>query len=165
MTQTLKKEDFEPFFKVDGGKLIALRSTPRRRAGEAVGTPTNEGYLTFIHKGVNYRVHRIIYLLTYGTCPDVIDHINGIKDDNRPENMRQATVGENHCNSVIPSNNTSGAKGVHKLKNGNGYQASITHNKKRKFLGVFKTFKLADEFVCLAREMLHGEFANHGVKV
>ena len=38
-------------------------------------------------------VHRIIYQLVHGPIPEgmEIDHINGVKDDNRPENLRAVT--------------------------------------------------------------------------
>ena len=166
MTQkrlSIKYEDFAPYFKVEGGNLICLYGATNRKAGSIVGSKNNEGYLSVFHKGKSYKVHRIIYLLTHKMCPDVIDHINGIKNDNRPENLRAASLSDNRYNSAIQNNNTSGIKGVHKLKNGTGYQASITHNKKRKFLGLFQTIEEAKNCIELARKTMHGDFANNGV--
>ena len=161
----LDYEDLSKHFKVVGGDLVRLIDSKHTKAGDSVGSLSNEGYLRFGHNGNLYAVHRAIYLLTHGSLPEFIDHINGIKNDNRPENLRSATDSENRCNAVIQSNNTSGVKGVHKLKNGQGYQGSITLNGKRKFLGMFKTLELADEFVSLARDMIHGKFANNGVRL
>lgn len=156
-------KDFAPFFEYKDGQLIRKVSSKRSKAG-VVGSKTTKGYLIVGHNGKYYFVHRIIYLLNHGNCPQFIDHINGIKTDNRIENLRQADIFTNHYNAKISLNNTSGAKGVHKLKRQKGYQARINVNGKRKHLGTFSTFELADEFVSLAREMLHGEFANHGHK-
>jgi hypothetical protein len=159
----MRYEDFAPFFEYKDGQLIRTVDCKRKNKGQIAGNPDAKGYLKVTHKGKGYCVHRIIYLLQHGNCPDFIDHINGIKDDNRIENLREADISTNHYNCKIPVHNTSGAKGVHKLKRQTGYQARINFDGKRKYLGTFPTFELADEFVSLARDMLHGDFANHGI--
>jgi hypothetical protein len=160
----MRYEDFAPFFEYKDGQLIRKISSKRSHAGDVVGVKMTKGYLTVGHMGKYWMAHRIVYLLKQGTCPDFIDHINGIKDDNRIENLREADISTNHYNCKTPVHNTSGAKGVHKLKRQTGYQARINFGGKRKYLGTFPTFELADEFVSLARELLHGDFANHGNK-
>jgi len=161
----LKYEDFAPYFKVVGGHLVRLIDSPTSgKAGDIIGLKPFKNYITFGHNGKFYRAHRIIYLLTHGTCPDIIDHINGNIHDNRPENLRAADFNNNTQNAKINKKNSSGVKGVHQMKDGTGFQASITYNGKRKFLGLFKTLKEADEVISLARDMVHGQFANHGVR-
>jgi hypothetical protein len=159
----MRYEDFAPFFEYKDGQLIRTVDCKRKNKGQIAGSPDAKGYLKVTHKGKGYCVHRIVYLLQHGNCPDFIDHINGIKSDNRIENLREADISTNHYNCKIPVHNTSGAKGVHKLKRQTGYQARINFDGKRKYLGTFPTFELADEFVSLARDMLHGDFANHGI--
>lgn len=159
----MRYEDFAPFFEYKDGQLVRKISSKCSRAGDVVGTKATKGYLTVGHMGKYWFAHRIVYLLKHGSCPDFIDHVNGIKDDNRIKNLREADISTNHYNCKTPSNNTSGVKGVHKLKRQSGYQARINFGGKRKYLGTFPTFELADEFVSLARDMLHGEFANHGI--
>ena len=86
-----------------------------------------------------YQAHRIAWLLTYGSWPvDQIDHINGNKKDNRLENLRDVSNGENLRNQKIPKNNTSGTLGVSFDKRRQNYQAKIMVNKKSKHLGYFK---------------------------
>lgn len=157
--------DFAVNFKVKDGQLIRLVNAKRSKAGNAVGYANNEGYLKFRHKGKIYAVHRAIYLLTHGECPDCVDHINGVVSDNRIENLRGASNMANTYNAKMHVHNKTGCKGVHLLKDGNGYQANINYSGKRKFLGTFKTFEDAKDFITLARDMVHGHFANHGVTV
>jgi hypothetical protein len=161
----LDYDDFAKHFKVEGGNLVRLIDARRTKAGQIVGSPNNEGYLKFGHKSKVYSVHRVIYLLTHKEDPECVDHINGNVADNRPENLRAAVIQTNAYNQKLSKINTSGCKGVHHLKDGNGYQASIKYNRKRKFLGTFKSLEDAKEFIELAREMVHGQFANHGVPV
>lgn len=161
----LDYDELSKFFKVENGNIICKVDANKKKAGAIVGIYNGEGYLQVRHGGKYIASHRLVFLLTHGYCPEVIDHINGIKDDNRIENLRAANYTENRCNSLIQSNNTSGIKGIHKLKNGGGFQAYISYNKKSKFLGVFRTLSEAEELISLAREMIHGTFANSGARV
>ena len=52
------------------------------------------GYLTGRFGGVNYYAHRLIWWLTYGDQPEVIDHINGDGWDNRIANLRNGSHGQ-----------------------------------------------------------------------
>lgn len=53
------------------------------------------GYVVVPFEGVVYMAHRLIYAIVYGKEPNEIDHINGIKDDNRLENIRSCTRSQN----------------------------------------------------------------------
>lgn len=59
------------------------------------------GYLRVSIKDKNYSVHVLIYKTFVGDIPEnmVIDHINGIRDDNRLENLRCVTQSENMYNA------------------------------------------------------------------
>ena len=79
----------------------------------------DKGYLRIGFKGRLYRAHRLAWLLTYGEWPDhQIDHINGVKTDNRLLNLRQATLAQNLQNRGRHRNNKLGVKGVCQLPNG-----------------------------------------------
>jgi hypothetical protein len=163
MTHKLVYEDFAPYFKVDGGNLIRIDGTTKTKPNSVVGYFDDEGYIKTKFKKKIYFVHRIIYLLTHKECPDVIDHINGIKNDNRPENLRASTVATN-CQNRFDTHSNCGVKGVHKLKNGTGYQVYINLDGKRKRLGTYQDIELAELVAFEARSKYHGAFANNGVK-
>jgi len=93
----------------------------------------------------------------------VIDHINGNRLDNRKENLRICSRGENSRNQALSRGNTSGFKGVTWHKYAGKFFVQITCAGKRRNLGYFDCPELGHEFYCLAADMLHGEFANHGV--
>ena len=72
-----------------------------------------DDYLTYIvPKGLSpirklrdtvYLLHRLIWKLCYNTEPEIIDHMNRDKKDNRIRNLREATPQTNGNNSGNPS--------------------------------------------------------------
>ena len=88
-----------------------------------------------------------------------VDHINNNPLDNRKENLRLATNTQNSRNSVKPSNNSSGYKGVYWNKAAKKWHAQIRiDNGKRLYLGLFSDVKDAYTAYCEAAEKYHGEF-------
>lgn len=123
------------------------------------------GYLS--GSGGKYRykyLHRVIADRMGLDMSKQIDHINGIKHDNRRENLRSATNTQNQHNVGRNSKNTSGFKGVSWCKANNKWRAYIKINGKPKYLGVFETPELAHEAYKQAAIKHHGEFANTGVE-
>lgn len=70
------------------------------------------GYVRVEIKGTAYSIHRLVYETFVGPIPKgmVIDHINGIKDDNRLENLRCISQSENAINAQ-----KNGHRGQHKV--------------------------------------------------
>ena len=132
------------------------------KAGDIAGTLKSHGYLCVGINYNSYRAHRLIFLMHKGYLPKTIDHINGDKLDNRIENLRAATVGQNQHNRKTNANNTSGYKGVSWNKAQKKWTARITLERKNIHLGYFANVEEAAEVVRKAREELHGSFANHG---
>ena len=88
-----------------------------------------------------------------------IDHLNHITLDNRKCNLRVCTQSENLQNCNIYNNNTSGYKGVTYNKTNKKWQASISVNKDRLYIGSFNNIKDAARAYNAAAIKLHGEFA------
>lgn len=82
------------------GKLIRIVTTSQNaRAGQEAGSLKNSGYRDVKIDGRLIRAHRIVWLLNTGAWPKAeIDHINGVRDDNRPENLRDVSTSQNQQN-------------------------------------------------------------------
>lgn len=132
------------------------------RAGKAAGTIDRFGYVCIAIDGSLYKAHRLAYFLSTGAMPDGdIDHINGVKCDNRMCNIRSVSKLENMRNSCMPSSNTSGVVGVSLAKGGGRWRAYISIRGKYKSLGSF----IRIEDAAAARkdaEKLYGFHKNHG---
>lgn len=127
-----------------------------RIAGDVVG-----GYRRIAIYGATYSAHRLAWLYIHGVMPIMLDHINGDRDDNRIENLRPATHSQNAANARKGEHNTSGAKGVTKLRNGR-YTALVTKDGKDYPLGQFDTFEHAKAAYIKCARHLFGEFAHDG---
>lgn len=103
--------------------------------------------------------HRAVFFLSNGFMPKYVDHINGDKLDNRPENLRAATNGQNIANSKSRDGSTSKFIGVSWAKNHGKWVANITKDGKSYYLGIFSNEKEAAMAYNLAATRLHGEFA------
>jgi hypothetical protein len=110
----------------------------------------------------HHQLARIIFLMHYGYLPEIVDHADCNPMNNDISNLRAATKAENQRNAGMFAHNTSGIKGVIWDKRARKWIGRIKVNGKCKHLGTFKSKEDAGEFVQLAREELHGQFANHG---
>jgi len=68
-------------------------------AGNIAGVNHSQGYIQIGIKNKIYLAHRLAWLITFGVWPDYIDHINGIKNDNRLCNLRNVTSRQNCQNT------------------------------------------------------------------
>lgn len=133
--------DYNP----DTGKLLWKYTRSNRAAvGTEAGTLTPDGYISISIDHNIYRAHRLAWLLCFQEWPSqYIDHINGIKNDNRLDNLREASSIENSYNTKSHKDSTTGIKGVYFNKANNNYRAQIRYDGKTKSLGSFKTVEEA----------------------
>jgi hypothetical protein len=132
------------------------RSNPNRvKSGDLVGTLTKKGYINVQLYRKMYKAHRLAWFYMYGYMPiNQIDHINGVKADNRISNLREATNIQNCHNKIKRSkNNTTGFLGVVKKKE--RFQSRITVEGVRVHLGCFDTPEEAYEAYLTAKRKHH----------
>jgi hypothetical protein len=127
-----------------------------RYAGKRAGSKNKRGYRQITLRGYIYPEHRIIWLWVRGQFPEQqIDHRNGIKDDNRWINLREATCSENHQNRSKHQNNSTGFTGVSFVDKRQKFQAQIRVNNKCTHLGYFDTAEEAHEYYLVAKTRYH----------
>lgn len=120
------------------------------------------GYVRIKILGRSYRAHRLAWLIMYGSFPpDQIDHINGVKHDNRIINLRAVTPAENNRNRAFDIRNKSGHIGISYNKKTNRWLARIGGNHKRVNLGSFDNLEDAIEARRIA-EINYNYHPNHG---
>ena len=127
--------------------------------GSIAGGLSSEGYIQIRVLGKKMSAHRMAWLLHYGTLPNNIDHINGIKTDNRIENLREATQSENMRNYAHNTKNTSDYKNVVWNKKAFKWQVGLRVEGKKKHIGLFNSINEAVEAAQSARQQFHGAFA------
>lgn len=110
------------------------------------GTLLHSGYVGICIGRKRFQSHRVAWALHHGSWPkDQIDHINGIKTDNRICNLREASNSQNGKNLGLSKANTSGVKGVSFEKYTNRWKASIRVNGKMISIGRFDKIENAIE--------------------
>lgn len=109
--------------------------------GSIAGGKTQAGYVRIKLGGKEYLAHRLAWFIMNGPIPDgyEIDHINGIRDDNRICNLRLANPQQQRANAKINSDNSSGYRGVYWNKRRKKWRAYI----RRQHLGYFDTKEAA----------------------
>lgn len=145
-------------------KWRADRSAPQnlRWSGKVAGSPNTNGHLQVQVGKSLFLASRLIWVLVTGAPPtDEVDHINGIRDDNRWANLRQASREQNCFNRKCRSDSTTAIKGVSHRRTKHGkdrWRATIMLLGKRTHLGYFNTLEDARAAYCKAAKELHGEF-------
>jgi len=148
------------------GHLIWIaRSSPYAKnvaIGSEVISRDSKGYLQAMIDGQRHKAHRIIWMMVHGHWPRMLDHINGIKSDNRIENLRECNNSQNKANGPRYKNNKSGYKGAYFEGNRPGtkkWRAQIRKNGKLINLGYFYTAEEAHETYSRAADKHHGPYA------
>ena len=100
-------------------------------------------------------LHRLVNKTPVGMSTD---HINGNRLDNRKVNLRTCNHSQNQMNRGVSKANTSGHSGICWDKRDGKWQASIRVNRRRTYLGLFKSKRAAVAARKAAEKKYFGEF-------
>ena len=81
--------NFKKLFRYEEGKLIWISKaslTGPVYVGKIAGGLNTLGYWKISINGKSYSRSRLVFLMFHGYLPKEVDHINGIRDDDRIEN-------------------------------------------------------------------------------
>lgn len=159
LTQEQLKAHF--IYEQDTGFFIRKFSHGRFKAGDLAGGINGSGYVNLWLNKKLYGAHRLAFLYMMGEFPHLmVDHINGVRHDNRWGNLRLVDFKTNGQNRRTNCTTKSGLKGAYKNSKGDKYNSVITVRGKRITLGSsFQTAQEAHEAYCQAAEKYFGDHA------
>jgi hypothetical protein len=144
------------------GDITWKKKGNRRLVGARAGSKGKLGYICIGIHGTIFKAHRVAFTMFYSRNPiGVIDHINSDPSDNRISNLREATLKNNAANCKTSINNTSGIKGVHYSTRYRKWVVQVQRDKKRCWIGCYKTKEEAQKARIAAAQAEYGEFAKH----
>ena len=144
------------------GEFTTIHKRGRASVGVTVGAKTKDGYIQISIFGSKEYAHRLAWLYKNGEYPKYqIDHINGNKEDNRIENLRDVTINENSKNRPKDKHNKNDVVGVSFRSDTKKWRADIHVDKKHISLGSFNSYDAALNARREA-EITFGFHTNHG---
>ncbi|WP_376781292.1 HNH endonuclease [Stutzerimonas kunmingensis] len=142
------QQDIRATFNYRDGGLYRI-STGRR------GYRRPDGYVYSRLNGREYGEHRLVHLLFTGQWPEQVDHANGVRWDNRPDNLRPASHAQN-CMNRKPMGRSS--KGCYWQSKRRKWIAQIGVNGRRVTIGYFDTEDEAAAAYAAKSAELHKEY-------
>lgn len=133
----------------------------RCAAGTVAGYDTGRGYIGIRVNGRCCYAHRVAFELMTGRSPEFVDHINGVRTDNRWANLREVSRSGNGMNMKTPVTNQSGVIGVFWNKCKGKWTAKIKVQQKTRHIGHFDDLSAAVAARKAAERDL-GFHENHG---
>lgn len=135
-------------YDADTGEFTRIVDCGNRKAGEIAGADSH-GYVVIRIDRKNYLAHRLAWFYCTGVwAVATIDHKNGIRNDNRLDNLREAEHTLNNANQLK-------ASGVNILPSGK-YNPFIRIAGRNHNLGVCSSKRDALRMYQFARHYVHG---------
>jgi len=128
----------------------------RHKAGTVARPRTSHGYTVIRIGGALHGAHRLAWFYVHGEWPEVIDHINGDRSDNRIANLRNVTQSENMQNlKKAPASSKSGLLGAHRFGRSKKWTARIRIGGVSVRLGSYDTAEEAHASYMAAKAQHH----------
>lgn len=125
-------------------------------AGSVAGSIDSKGYRQIKLDMRLHLAHRLAWLYVHGEFPvGHLDHIDRNPKNNAITNLRLCTHSENHQNTGLRADNTSGVTGVSFNKPSAKWLAFISKNGRRHRLGLFDSFEVAVAARLAAKAHMH----------
>jgi hypothetical protein len=152
--------NFNDYFDYKEGNLYwKVKPSLVVNIGDKAGTLNSGGYLQVKLKNKKRLVHHVVYAMHHGFIPKEIDHINRIRSDNRIENLRPVTRGQNLLNINLLKRNKSGYKNICWHKASQKWIVQGRKDGKPLYLGVYANLedakKVASELHVMYDETLN----------
>ena len=162
LTQSYLREyfDYNPF----SGTFCRIKSergVPHGMLFKDVVNTDTRGYLRIRIMDKDYRIHRLAFMYMEGKMPEFVDHMNGVKTDNRWCNLRPCTQQQNQFNQHRVGK--SGFKGVRVKRLSTGvekWQARIAKDGNEITIGTYDCPKEAARAYNQKAKELFGDFAH-----
>ena len=130
-----------------------------KEAGSLCSTTHGKQYWVIQIDGIKYKRGRLVFFVANGRMPSpCIDHANGNSLDDRPSNLREATVMQNSWNHKSRKKRLRLPMGVRRYKSGN-FGARISFRGVQIHLGSYASADVAEKVYQLKRKELYGQFA------
>lgn len=133
---------------------ISRRGTAK--AGSKAGSLDAKGYILIRVDGARFKAHRLAWFYIHEEWPEMIDHWNGDKSDNRIKNLRPASASVNSQNRrKAAAHRRDAALGVAWCDARQKWMARIKVDRRTLFLGRFALEGDAIEAYITAKRKLH----------
>lgn len=152
----LSVDRIRDLFNYDPASGVFTRRVTNRRwkAGQRAGSVDVNGHILLNIDGVQYRAHRVAWLYVTGSEPSGdIDHINGVRSDNRFSNLRDVSRRVNLQNRRSAKEGR--LLGAHWRADVGLWRSTIRAEGKQVSLGYFKSAEAAHGAYVAAKRRMH----------
>lgn len=160
LSRLMELLNYEPSTGLFTWRVNRGRNGNGARAGDVAGCiDRTTGYVKLYVDGYNGLAHRLAWYFMTGENPNVIDHINRVRHDNRFINLRDCRVQENLWNLNTRSRSKSGIRNVSWSSAKSKWQICLKKDGKSMHFGYTDDIELAELIAKSAREKYFGDFA------
>lgn len=152
-----RMSDILDYDKETGVFTWKIKASKKTIIGSEAGCPTAYGYVRIKIDGITYAAHRLAWFYINRSWPcGQIDHINGVRTDNRAVNLRDVSRSINQQNQrASQRGNKSGLLGVSWSNKDKKWWSRISVNGKFNYLGSYDSPEDAHAAYVAAKRQMH----------